>query len=232
MGSKRSGSSGSTPCASGSTTAWPPTASPAPVADSIYEKIKAFAAFGFAESHSISVRAAGATPRPGSSGTTRRRSARRCSTPSRWGSTRRSHWSTTRSGTASRSASPRSTCRRLRRALEARRRPVPVRRAWTPRSRPSGSGWPSVRTIGTDLAETIVDRARRGTARTPRWPTSPGGSGCRPTRSRRWPPRARSTASGCLGARRCGGRARRPPPVPGSSTSSPSTRRRHHGCRR
>ncbi len=54
MGSKRSQATRSTPCASGSTTAWPPTASPARPPTSIYEKIKAFAAFGFAESHSIS----------------------------------------------------------------------------------------------------------------------------------------------------------------------------------
>ena len=47
-------------------------------------------------------------------------------------------------------------------------------------------------------------------ARTTTWRTSPPGRSCRPPRSRRWPRRARSAASGSAGARRCG----RPGPPP------------------
>ena len=47
-------------------------------------------------------------------------------------------------------------------------------------------------------------------ARTVTWRISPPGPTCRPPRSRRWPPRARSAASGSAGARRCG----RPGPPP------------------
>ena len=53
-------------------------------------------------------------------------------------------------------------------------------------------GLASVRNLGTD--------ARRGHRAWPAvhrtWPTSPGAPGCRPGRSRRWPRRARSAASG------------------------------------
>ena len=46
--------------------------------------------------------------------------------------------------------------------------------------------------------------------RTVTWRISAPGRSCRPPRSRRWPPRARSAASGSAGARRCG----RPGPPP------------------
>ena len=54
-------------------------------------------------------------------------------------------------------------------------------------------------------------RTGRGRAApTGTWRTSPPGRACRPRRSRRWPPRARSAASGSAGAPRCG----RPGPPP------------------
>ena len=49
------------------------------------------------------------TPRPGSSCTSRRRSARRCSTPSRWASTRPTRWCRTPAATGSWCARPTST---------------------------------------------------------------------------------------------------------------------------
>ncbi len=71
-------------------------------------KIQAFANFGFAESHSLSLRAARLRVARGSSCTTRRRSSPRCCAPSRWGSTRRPRWSPTPAATASRCGGP--TC--------------------------------------------------------------------------------------------------------------------------
>jgi error-prone DNA polymerase len=61
------------------------------VADRIYEKLEAFANFGFPPRW--------CSIRRGSSCITRRRSARRCCGHSRWGSTRRSRWSPTRADT-------------------------------------------------------------------------------------------------------------------------------------
>ena len=79
------------------------------VADRIYEKLYAFANFGFPESHSQSLRGAGvllvvvqAAP---SGGVLRRR----CCGRSRWGSTRRSRWWPTPAGTGCRCTAPTST---------------------------------------------------------------------------------------------------------------------------
>ena len=62
------------------------------VADEIFMKMAAFANYGFPESHASASRTS-STPRRGSSSTSRRRSARHCSTPSRWGSGARTRWS-------------------------------------------------------------------------------------------------------------------------------------------
>ena len=59
------------------------------IADEIYDKLAAFANFGFPESHSVSLRLPRVLVVAGSSTTTRRRSAPRCSTRSRWASGRR-----------------------------------------------------------------------------------------------------------------------------------------------
>ena len=102
--------------------------------------------------------------------TTRPRSAPRCSTPSRWASTRRSPWSTTPAGTASRCAGPTSTPCAAGPTLEPR--PVPAR---PPAPRPAADwsdlavaagpavrlGLAAVRTIGAELAERIAAAARR-----------------------------------------------------------------------
>ena len=130
------------------------------------------------------------------------RSAPRCSTPSRWASTRRSPWSTTPAGTGSRCAARTST-------------PAAPRPSWSPPRRPGGAagrgsrrtrwglggpavrlGLASVRTLGDDLAERIeAERARRRAV--------PGHGGPGPARraapprsSRRWPPRTPSPVSG------------------------------------
>ena len=52
----------------------------------------AFANFGFPESHSVSFAYLVYASVVDQAATTRRRSARRCSTPSRWASTRRTRW--------------------------------------------------------------------------------------------------------------------------------------------
>ena len=66
-------------------------------------------------------------------------------------------------------------------------------------------GLSAVRNLGTQAAERSRPAARTGT-----WRTSPPGPACRPRRSRRWPRRVRSAASGSAGAPRCG----RPGPPP------------------
>ena len=79
------------------------------VADEIYEKLAAFANFGFAGEPLDQLRLPGVRVGRSSSATTRRRSARRCWTRSRWGSTRRRPWSRTPAGTAWSSAGRTST---------------------------------------------------------------------------------------------------------------------------
>ena len=104
--------------------------------------------------------------RRGSSATTRPRSAPRCSTPSRWASTRRTRWCRTPAATAWRSA-PRTSTRPTGTAtLERRRRrsgptgpslgtTTPADRgAWAGPAVRLGIG--SVRGIGDDLAEAIA----------------------------------------------------------------------------
>ncbi len=68
------------------------------IAEELFVKMAAFANYGFPESHSVSFAYlvyASSTRRRGSSCTSRQRSARRCSMPSRWGSGRRTRWSKT-----------------------------------------------------------------------------------------------------------------------------------------
>src|SRR6185437_15896129 len=77
--------------------------------------------------------------------------------------------------------------------------------------RPSGSACPP--------SATWAPRRPNGSrlaAPTGTWRTSPAGRACRPRRSRRWPPRARSAVSGSAGAPRCG----RPGPQPRSARDS------------
>ena len=71
--------------------------------------------------------------------------------------------------------------------------------------RPSGSACPPCATWAPRRPNGSRPAAPTGT-----WRTSPPGRACRPRRSRRWPPRARSAASGSAGAPRCG----RPGPPP------------------
>ena len=101
--------SGWSSCGPGSTPAWPSGASPVTVADEIFDKLAAFANFGFPESHSVSLRLPRVLLARGSSCTTRRPSAPRCSTPSPWGSGRRRRWWPTPAATAWRCAPPTST---------------------------------------------------------------------------------------------------------------------------
>ena len=206
------------------------------VADEICEKLAAFANYGFPESHSVSLRLPGLRQRRGSSATTRPRSAPRCSTPSRWGSTRRTRWCRTPAATASRSRTPdlnasgadghpraadriggRPRLRGGRRCLGARR------------SGGAAGAGVGARRSGDDLAERDRGRARP-TGPTPTWRT--WRAGCRLTldaargaghrrgvRLLRTPTARRSTGGG-----RCGrpGRWPRPAPTgwPGSSPGS------------
>ena len=71
--------------------------------------------------------------------------------------------------------------------------------------RPSGSACPPSATWAPRRPNGSRPAAPTGT-----WRTSPPGRACRPRRSRRWPPRARSAVSGSAGAPRCG----RPGPPP------------------
>ena len=177
------------------------------------------------------------TPARGSSATTRPRSAPRCSTPSRWASTRRTRWCRTPAATASRSAPPTSTPPpppppssgrpRLARSAARRRTAAGGRgraaggaararvgarasaTTWPSASRPSGAGGPYAEHGG---------------------PRAPGaGAHARP-RSRRWPPPAPSAASPTptgdrsTGGGRCGRPARWPRPAPtGWPASSPGS---------
>ncbi len=83
------GSSASTRCASGSTTGWRPTASPARRPTTSTNASRRSRRSG-SPSRTPSRSRCSCTPRRGSSGTTPRRSARHCSTRSRWASTRHS----------------------------------------------------------------------------------------------------------------------------------------------
>ena len=102
--------------------------------------------------------------------------------------------------------------------LEAGSTAVAVLRASTRRSRRCGSGCPRCARSAPSWPSGSW-RRERPTDRTPRWPIWPAGSGCRPTRWRRWPLPGRSTGFGAtrrdalVGGRR-GGRRH----VPVSST--------------
>ena len=73
---------------SGSTTGMAERGITGEVADEIFDKLAAFANYGFPESHSVSLRLPRVRVVVDQAATSRRRSARRCSTPSRWASTR------------------------------------------------------------------------------------------------------------------------------------------------
>ena len=115
------------------------------------------------------------TPRPGSSSTTRPRSARRCSTPSRWASTRRSRWSRTPGGTAcwccgpDINASPAAAC--LERIEAERPAGQPAAsgyyRARVRPSRRCGWGCPASAPSATELADRIVAEREAARRRTP-----------------------------------------------------------------
>ena len=158
-------------CGSGSTTAWRPTASPASSPTTSTRKLLAFANFGFPESHAISF-AFWSTRARGSSATTRPRSARRCCAPSRWASTRRSRWSTTPAGTASRCSGRTSTPARVHATLE----PPGRERAPVAGAGPAGPRAMRCARIGDELADGSWRNARR-TGRTGAWPIWPAGSG-------------------------------------------------------
>ena len=231
MGSKRSAAAHGAAAASGCTPGWPSGAIAGDVADELYEKLAAFANYGFPESHSVSfaylVYASSWLKllRPG--GVLRRR----CSTPSRWASGRphtlvqdaRRHGVVVRTPDLNASLAG-ATLEPTRpttaggggRAAGAGGRS----RGLGDRARPTASAtsWPS-------------DRRRPAVHRP--WRTSPGG--CRRSRSpssRRWPPPVRSAsasgwrrrealwAAGAVAQSRPGPPARhrhrrRAPPLPG-----------------
>ena len=228
MGSKRvDGADGATARA-GSTTAWPRNGITGDVADEIYEKI---AGVRHLRLPRVALDVSFALPRlrqrPGSSCTTRRRSARRCSTPSRWASTRRSRWCTTRSGTASRCCAPtcrRPTCTRAWSGWVRRRQagsrswcrhraaPAPDRAGGADRGRCAVARRPArarVRPVGGGGRRAAGGR-RAPRARPVRRPAAAGPAGAAVDRhsSRPWPPRGRSTAWASRVGRRCGRRAR------------------------
>ena len=135
--------------------------------------------------------------RRGSSCTIPRRSAPRCCGRSRWASTRRSRWWPMPAGTGSPCTGPTST---------------PASR--TPRWRTTGIevrlGLGSVRHIGDELAERIVDERKANGPFTSLLDLTSGCS-CPCRRPRRWPPRGRWAASGSPDAKGCGPQARPPP---------------------
>ena len=124
-------------------------------ADEIYEKIQAFAAFGFAESHSISF----ALLVYASSWLKRHYPAAFCAAllnaqPMGFYSPQSLVHDAKRHGVEVRKPSLVASAATA--TLEAGRRAGRSARAWTRRSPRCGSGWASVRTIGTELAERIV----------------------------------------------------------------------------
>ena len=142
--------------------------------------------------------------------------------------------------------------RRPRAARHRDRRTRPgTPRAWTPSSRTPGSSTPPRPSTPTTTAGTARSPSGWGwpasgrsgwtwppaswpsgtpPGRSPRWPTWPGGSGCRPRSWRRWPRPGCSTRWGCPAGRRCG----RPAAPPGSARTgcrAPPATRRPRCCR-
>jgi error-prone DNA polymerase len=171
----------------------------------------AFANYGFPESHSCRS-PTWCTRRRGSSTTSRRRSARRCSTRSRWGSGARTRWCRTPAATAWWCTRPTST-RRSRRPRSSR--------APTVGGVDVRLGLSSVRGIGLDLARSITllrTSCRRYQGRSGPRLTQTGYTSIEDL-VRRVPEltlpdaargdghrrRVRAHASGSTGARRCGG---------------------------
>ncbi len=112
------------------------------VADQIFDKLAAFANFGFPESHSVSLRLPRLLELVDQAALPGRVLRRRCSTPSPWASTRPTPWCRTPAATASRSAAPTSTdqgpTQRWNGAmglLRLRRRQASAAREMTPRWR-------------------------------------------------------------------------------------------------
>ena len=144
-----------------STRAWPSGGITGEVADEIYEKLAAFANFGFPESHSVSF----AYLVYASAWLKRYYPAAFCAgaaaTRSRWASTRRRRWSPTPAATASRCAGPTSTHRRRAgpRASPTLEAVASVASDWSDlrwRRCAVRLGLASVRAIGDDLAERIA----------------------------------------------------------------------------
>ena len=177
------------------------------------------------------------TPRRGSSTTSRRRSARRCSTPSRWASGARTPSCATPAATVSSCARPISTPRRPAQRSShpsvessdcgrARNRAPDTRmdQAEQPAVR---LGIESVRGVGEELAKAI-QAEQPSTGRTATSRTSCGGCPrSTSASSRRWPPAGCSaSASGWRGARRCGRSAPSPSRGPTAWRASSLARRR------
>ena len=119
---------------------------------------------------------------------------------------------------AERESQGRSTGRtELRRRPERREAGARPGESPCPASPPSGSACPRCATSARTRPPPSWPASRTPISR-----TSPGGPRCRCPRSRRWRPLARSGASGCRGARRCGRRARRRRSRPGSCRARPS----------
>ena len=219
------------------------------LADDIYDRIQAFANFGFAESHAISfglivyasswlklhyparvprrvaalaadgVLLAAVAHRRRPAPRRRRSSGPTCSTPA---STPTSSPSRTDRPVSMHAWTPSS--HRSRRST--RTDPTPPRRiAATARSR-CGSGSPRCRASARPTRSGSSTRGPR--PRSPTWPTSRDAPACRSRRWRRWPRRGRSTASASAVARRCG-----TPATPTHPTvwPAPPCRRRRRCCR-
>ena len=117
------------------------------VIDQIYEKLEAFANFGFPESHALSASLRWCSTRRGSSCTTRRRSVRRCCAHSRWASIHRSRWWPMRAGMACWCTAPDVNASLAHATLENAGMEVRL-------------GLGAVRHIGDDLAERLVEERK------------------------------------------------------------------------
>ncbi len=192
-------------------------------ADEIYEKIQAFAAFGFAESHSIIFRAArlrlvlaeAALP----SGVLCRAAQRAADGLLLAAVARARREAARHRGAQAVAVLARWPALRWRPGYG----PVPVR---LPRRAATGGSAGAV--VGAHYRRPTSPRrswrlARR-TDRSPRWPIWPGGSGCRPIRSRRWPLPGHSTLRCHPSRRACGQPAPRRRRVRVSSVSLRSAR--------
>ena len=136
------------------------------IADEIFDKMAAFANYGFPESHSVSSPTS-CTRRRGSSSTSRRRSARRCSTPSRWASTRRTRSCRTPAATAWMVRTPDLNASAATGHAGACARRAHKRRGGAARcrvgARRSATTWPrrSPRAVRTATLEDVARRCRR-----------------------------------------------------------------------